>query len=471
MVIRPFGLMYLVTRANGTAEYGVLTQVFLSSAFLVPIITFRMSSVLTRFVAGQNDDSKIVRSVNLALLVTISTAGLMMVFGSLGKAQAARFVFGNEEYAAMVIPMMAYVSSRAAFEIACTYFFIVQKQKIYGIMQTVWGLGEMVIIGFVCRGLPLGRAIEFSSLWALVLAGVLILRMFVKHGAWTPGWEFPSGTVRFIGWLLLSHVVFFWSGIGNRYALAGVSGMEMVGLYAAAWTIAQGVSLITQPNVTALLPAISSSWNGDDLDAAGSYVRLAYKILFYVGLPVVVGLSIYGTTAIELVTSRACEVPAIVISTLAFACLVQGVYQITVYSSWMRGEFASAVLIQALGVCINLGGTFLLVRTLGLLGAAVGVLGAATVMAACMYWRSLSIYRTGIDWVYVMRCSVSAGIMWLVVLLFRGVTGSHGLLALSGGAVLGAATYLASSSIFGVIPPSVSSRLRSAARWFPAFTK
>lgn len=451
LALRPFFLMFVVNRSVGPEAYGVLSQVFLSASFVVPLVTLRLSSTLTRFSAG-SPGAEIARRIGGAIITTAVCTGAAGVGVALAPGIVAKIVFGSAAYVEFVGALVAYFAGKALVDIAGAYFAAMEKQRWTGVLDATGALGEAGLIGFSGASVGLVRAIGFAAAWSAALACLVMAFIFYRYGTLKPSWRDIREHHGFILWLLVSHVVFFGAGMGSRYVLAGVAGIRVVALYSAAWTVAQGVTLVTQANIATLLPGLSARWSARDIEGAAASVRFAYEVMFFVGLPTCVGAAVYGRVLVSVLTSRALVPSSAVIGCLAVTCLVQAVYMMTGYSSWQHGEFLFAVTTQLAGSVVNMGCSYLLIWKLGVWGAVVGGLVASIVMAVPMYRRSIRNYGTGISWPHVARCSVSALACGAILLGLREWSGLSGGWQVILGAIIGGAGYLGVAYRVGCIP-------------------
>ena len=448
--LRSILVIPILLRNLGTEALGIWSQVIVTSMLLAPLLAARMPSLLTRFLSG-NKDHKTLSSVFLgAALMSAGLGAVVMTAGYLLRPVMSFMVFGDRAFSDYVFLTLGYAAAQSVFLTALSYFLVVGKQRVYAPVNAAWGLGEMALVAVLSYGGSVHTVLLAAVIWQVFMALGLLAYMVHKHGISTPRLPMTREFWSFGGWLVLSHVLFFWAGFGSRYILAAVGGMEMVAVFVVASTVTQLIALVTNPNVTALLPSISAHWNANEQEQARPLVSLAYKLVFLLGMPIVFGLYAYGDAVTLLLAKKAFVMAPWVVPLLALSPFAYGIFRISAYAFWMQKKFHVAMAIQAVGMVGNVLLCVLLIGPLGTAGAVIGVVSAMLIMTSLMYVKSLRIFRIGIDWVHALRCVGSSAIMLAALLGLRKYLGEgwRGLLA---GGLVGMAIYMLACLALGAI--------------------
>lgn len=449
--LRPLVMILFVTNHLGKADYGVWSQTLVTSLFLAPLLALRMPSLLPRFFSGCRSNEHLAAAYGGAILIASFLGATLLAAAYLGSGMCSRFLFGSQRHMASLMPAAGYCVAQSIFLLSISYFTVSGRQRVYASVSALWAVGEMALMAVLTFHCAMADIILAVAGWQAILAIAVIGHVFRRLGLSRPRLPRTGEFWRFGAWLVLSHVVFFWAGNAHRYVLVAFGGIEVVGVFTVAHSVAQLVSLVTAPNITVLLPSISAHWNAGRSEQARPLIALAYALVMVLGLPIVSGLYVYGNTIIEILSHRSYTVASWLPPFLALASLSYGVFNVSVYASWMQKRMGMAILVQLGGIAANLLASVLLVRTLGLVGAALASVISMLVMSGGMYLLARQVFGVGIDWVHVLRCLLASLLMLAAMLAWSRVP-LRPWLSLLTGSVVGVLVYGAAGLTVGAIP-------------------
>jgi O-antigen/teichoic acid export membrane protein len=313
-----------------------------------------------------------------------------------------------------------------------------------------WGLGVLLLIrgmgfiGLLIASLAGVAAVALLSGWALSKMGVGRLVLSVHR--------WPR--------LFLAALPFGVSGISNVFVqrfdtvlMSFVLTDAAVGWYNVPWTLINMVLLIAQSIAVAIYPSMVRSYAGDP-ESLPQVVWQAIKYLTIVCLPIVVGgnvladrivIALYGEAFVNSI-----PVLRVVLWALPSLFLLELLGRVSSTLHLERPGARISVTNAVVTVVLNL----ILVPTLGILGAALALLGGRTIRLVQM-WKLIGNDRlVGQRWGLLLRVVSAAGAMGALVLFLRqvpsfGIADSKaGLLALIG---FGAVAYVVALLVSGGI--------------------
>jgi O-antigen/teichoic acid export membrane protein len=313
-----------------------------------------------------------------------------------------------------------------------------------------WGLGVLLLIH--------GKG--FIGLIIAHLAGVAVVALLSGWTLFRLGMGRPVLSVRRWPPLFLAALPFGISGISYvfmqrfdtvlmSFALTDAA----VGWYNVPWTLINMVLLIAQSIAIAMYPSMVRSYT-EDPESLPQVVWESIKYLLIVCLPIAVGGTVLADriiiTLYEETFVNSIPVLQIILWALPGLFLLELLGRVASTLHLERPAARINVINAVITVLLNL----ILVPTLGILGAALAMVGGQTIRLA-QYWRLIGTDRLMCRrWVSLLRIALAAAVMGMIVLLLRRapafatVDSKAGLLVLIGaGAIAYATALLASGSI------------------------
>jgi O-antigen/teichoic acid export membrane protein len=308
---------------------------------------------------------------------------------------------------------------------------LLSGQGVIGVLaaSTVWeGVYVAALVGWILRETGIGPldGRELRRYLAFCLPAVVLLVTF---------------------WLL---------SLSDRYILAIYWDTERVGVYNAAYSLA---NLITAYN-TAIWwlygPRASRRFDNEGPAAGCVELRAAVRWFLALALPMAVGLAVLTEPLLELLLGRGSTWEAAVVAPLvSLAAIAYALYVGVTWTFSLRLDTRPLAVLSLAAGALNIGANLLLVPSLGIVGAALSSAGSHLVLFGLAYTYGRRELALPIPWAFALRSAAAATIMGaLVVALDPPV---H-LVWLSAAAGLGAAVYFALLLLLGGI--TADERLR-----------
>jgi O-antigen/teichoic acid export membrane protein len=403
-----------VVRRLGAAHFGQYSAVMAYVAMFAIFTDWGMSPYAVREMAKDRTQiswllpNVIAIRVVLSLLITI-VAPLSALWVGKGDTMVLGILIAS---AGLILyafqgPLGSALTARERLDYTSTFALVSQLM--------FWGLGVLLLVndlGFIGLIIASMAGVALNALlsgWTLSRMGVG--RLVLSARRW------PQ--------LFLAALPFGVSGISFAFMqrfdtvlMSFVLTDAAVGWYNVPWTLINMVLLIAQSIAVAMYPSMVRSHTEDP----GSLSQVAWQAIKYltiVCLPIAVGGTVLADRIIIALYGEAFVDSILVLQILLWALP-------SLFLLELLGSVAATLHLERLTARINVINAVLtvmlnliLVPTLGILGAALALLGGRTIRLA-QYWRLIGNDRlVGHRWGALLRVVFAAGAMGLVVLLVR----------------------------------------------------
>jgi O-antigen/teichoic acid export membrane protein len=438
-----------VVRRLGAAHFGQYSAVMAYVAIFAIFTDWGMSPYAVREIAEDPTRASwllpnvVAMRVVLSLLIT-AVAPLSALWLGKGDTMVLGILIAS---AGLVLyafqgPLVSALTARERLDYASVFALV--NQLIFWGLGTVFLINGLGFIGLIVASLIGVAAMALLAGWALFKIGVGRLILSVRR--WSQ--------------LFLAALPFGVSGISyvfmqrfDTVLMSFVLTDAAVGWYNVPWTLINMVLLIAQSIAVAMYPSMVRS-HTEDPESLPQVVWRSIKYLLIVCLPVAVGGTVLADRIIVALYEESFvnSIPVLQVMLWALPSL---------FLLELLGRVGSTLHLERPGARINVINAvvtvvlnLILVPTLGILGAALALVGGRTIRLA-QYWTLIGNDRlVGQRWGSLLRVVLAAGAMGAVVFFLRqvpslGIADSKaGLLALIGsGAVSYVVALLASGGI------------------------
>jgi O-antigen/teichoic acid export membrane protein len=335
----------------------------------------------------------------------------------------AHLVFGKSSLTQYVWPAAMFFSSSAFFSMLIAYNTATGKQVLYAVHRSLMNLGSLVVVYLVARRHGVAACITAMTVWQTSLTACLLVEIIARHG-----WSgikvcgFP-GMYKYAFWIMLTHWVFFLVGYGNRYVILQLAGLEQLAVYSLAMQFATLITLTGAPNDFVLTPMVSAHWNLGQRERARPLIRLAYLIIALLAFPLVGGLQWLGDPLTLVLARKDFLPPALLLLTLTLGTTADGFSLVSATAFRMANRLDQFLLIGVITAGVSIGLCFLLIPTMGILGAGLAYCLATVGSTVAAYVVSVRILGVGLDWLRTAKGAVLgllvylalAPVMWLPI--------------------------------------------------------
>lgn len=406
-------LLPLLTRFLGVEAYGLWTQVAATVGLLTPLALLGMPSTFMRFSAASTDSSQIAGNYVSSLLMIVG-ASLLAAAALYESAElVARWLIKDSPEAADAVraaSLLVVFEPLSRFSTA--YFRTFQRTGVYSmfrLLQPAMTLGAVVLLlaaGYGVTEVLLGLSVAHAALFALGQG--MILR---EVGVGRPQLALMRPFLAFGLPLLPGALVNWVVGLADRYVIGAHLGVGAVGTYAAGYSLGMVVMFFYAPFRVFMYAKATELWEAGDTAGMARILSYSNKIPLLLSLGTLAGLlTLQDSLVILLTGSRLAISPYLITSVcLGHIFLYVGTCYGVVFH--LMGETKLYSYGYTIAAITNLVGNLLIVPWLGITGAALVTMGSYFVGLVYFVVRSRPLHRVEIEWAYLWRAVLAAGMM------------------------------------------------------------
>ncbi len=282
-------IVIIFTRLLAPAEFGLYSLVITYGELLDSVFMNWSRLGMLRFLRKHDsaDEGGLVKA-NLYIYAINIMAGL------LGAALLSLSVGDSTSSLQFFFALTVYLIGNSAMRFSLTILRVLEKQKLYTVLEivrpTLSFAGIFLVIPFL--GLSYGSlAFGFFAVTALFGIGSLIWTT-KKYQSSSANWMFMQQMMRYALPLVMT---FFLGAIvkaTDRYMLNLFSGAAMVGIYAASYSLSRPpFELLFNTINLGTYPKLVSLYENESEQSAAQYLEHLVRIQIYWGFPMVVGIA------------------------------------------------------------------------------------------------------------------------------------------------------------------------------------
>ena len=427
-----FIALSLYTHLLSPEEYGIYTLLFTGTLLLHNIVFDWLPAGTLRFWSNPKYSQSEFKST---LFQAYSRIWLViLLIGLIGS-----YLFWGKDQLSWIIAVFVYLSALAVFTIAQNLLNVSLRPLNYAYLTICYSVMALCFgtlfaylgygaVGVIC-GITLGAMISTLVIAKNTLLPIevknhnpILLKRFLKYGM-------PLAAAAIIEEVTL---------VSDRFMLAGILGNKEAGLYAVGYDLSgnsiimiiAAINLATYPNIIKVL-------DKSGIKAAQEHIEQYAILLLGVSLPAVVGLNLVGPNLIELIISEQYQSSAM----LLLPWISWGVFLLGIQICYFNLAFQLAkktiisVKIAALIAVINISLNYVLIPSMGILGAAIATVSSFVI--GCLvsaYWgrRYFALPLPLLDAVKIVIATIfmaiclwwtrgEVGVFWLIGQLLIGV--------------------------------------------------
>lgn len=416
MSLKIRGLVFipLLTITLSVSDYGAFVQVNSVASLIALFCLLGYDSGFVRYIHNTESESRLFTSLTIIAFITSTIGGVVVV----GVASLlAQYTLQSTEYTTLFVFGGAYVVVHSMFQLARSFHRANRQIKFYSFTEA---LDVYLSVGFVATVVLLFNGTVEHAFLALTLVHAVVTALLFANIAYHGGFSHPS-------W---SHIIectrFSVGAMGNivagtllhkidRVLIGFFLGAGAVGVYSAAYSIAQLIKLFYQPINISFFPEFSKLWTEGRHHSIRQYMQLGIRYAAIIGIPSIAGFALIGENILGLLsTSDVASAGLVPLVLIAAGLLVRGIG--TFYSQlfYAKGTSRIPFLVQVSTVALNTGLNWLLIPIWGITGAALTTLisfSVAAIIIALLWQRE---ERLTPHWGEIGQMLLAAGCMMLV---------------------------------------------------------
>ena len=440
-----FATTMLLTWVLAPDEYGLYGLGLAAIAIGSNVLFDWMSVGFQRWYQGREDDPAFMSTL-LAMFAGLCAASVALMLaasalGVLGRyhAQAWLFLFGTWAYAWFELASRIQIGRFRPGR----YFWMNLARN--GLI-----LVGSAAVGYATRSADAVLAVNFLAMFA---AGCL----YLGDGSICLRWTFDAALARafaaYAAPLGLTMILFGLSNTANRFMLGALSTVTAVANYTVASSLIQNSMGMSSTGIgpAALASAVRAVESGDAAAARDQLAR-NYVLLLGLLLPAGVGLTLVGPEIAALLIAPKYRLGVVQMTPwLATYAVLIGMRSQYVESAFQLGRRTGlGVQVTAVSAAVNIGLNVLLIPRWGALGAAVALTRACAAALAHAVYLSGRAYPLPMPARETWRIAAATGVMAVVVLAARPLSGVGGLLVQVALAVCAYGAALAALDVLGL---------------------
>ena len=385
----------IYTRILSPADYGALDMIFVIGSLATLVVVFEINQAFARFYAEAENAQGQRRMASTVLWFTITAFTAASSIAILLARPVAGWLLGSATLAGMLRIGVAGIAVNGVFYFLQTQMRYALMSKAFAMVSIVYSLAVLglgVLLGY---GYGLGLA---GVLWGQ-FAGALIavaLGFAVLRGSLT--WTFDLHLLRtllaFSLPLVPSALATFFTLYSNRFLLNDIEGLDAVGIFGVATRIASAVGLLIIGLQSSLTPLIYAHYREET--TAPQVAQLA-EWFIAAALLCCLGLGLYAREVLALFAAGSYAAAAPLVLFLAPATLLGQMYIFFPGIALSKRTEMQLYIFVATAVA-TVGLNWLLIRLIGLLGAAVATLAASVLFMALWIGTSQRLYPMPMRW-------------------------------------------------------------------------
>jgi len=453
----------MITRLIPPGDYGKYTLVMATIMIFTTICGWVGMGVIRFYVpykeAGKERDFK--AGVTYLCLLTVAAAGVAFCLALIIAAQRLE----PSLRLLMRIGVVIFIA-RAVSDVLCQ-FLRVQYRLGWFNAYKIWEAGGTLLLGLVLvlglgagvKGLLWGAAI--ASLLALVLLWRQVLgdvRLAVNRGAL---WRLAREIAAYSLPLVVGNLAAWVLSLGDRYVLAVFRPSYEVGIYAAAYSIAEkSILLLSTLFMFASRPLMVEIWETRRTATAGTLLTNVMRAYLILCLPAVVGLTALSKQAMEVLTGVEYAAGYGVLPWVAAGAFLLGFqqhYQTGLALKKKTVPIMSSTLVAAL---LNVSLNIVFVPRYGYMAAAIITLVCYALLAGFMVVVSQREFTWHFPWGSLARSVLASAAMAAAVYLVRQRLTISPLVNLGIGIAIGIGVYVLVLFAMGELHPAEKQKMR-----------
>ena len=419
-VLTSFGGIFflpLVTKTLGAHDYGIWAQVQITAGLTSGVLCLGLPYALTRFLPAKTDRAEIRDDFySVVCLVSIITVPFSLAVILSAGVIASTFFDG----ATRVVVIAGFLMMLQPAQYAYLYVLRAWRHMwTYSVLTVVQAYGTVGLVAYLALN---GHGLSTMLIGSLAVQAAVLVILFSlvwrQIGLGRPSFRNMRQYLRFSLPTVPGNISWWVMSVSDRYVIAYLLGATLVGVYSAAYGLANILALIIGILGMVLTPALSKLYDEGNVNELATHLSYSLKYLLLLGIPFVFGAAVLAKPLLTLfstpeIASQSCQVvPLLAASILLFgASVVIGTVLALVKKTAISG------LIMVLAAAVNLGLNLILVPRVGITGSAVGILVANAFALGVGSYYSFKEFSFPIDWYFIIKSLIASSTMVLVIWL------------------------------------------------------
>ena len=409
------GLLFipLLTIGLGVADYGAYAQVTAIGTLVGLVCMLGYDSGFVRYIHEAEREARLYSSL-VVVAFTASTIGALLMVGAAGFL--AEYTLRAQEYTLLFAIGGLYALGHSMFQLARAFYRAKRQIKFYSFIEAVdvyLSVGAVAAVVLLFDG-TIEHALGTFVTTHLLMTGVLFADIGRRGGLGIPTTHGVVDCTRFSIGAMGNQIAGSLLYKVDRVLVGFFLGASAVGIYSAAYSVAQLIKLFYQPISISFFPEFSKLWTDEQYGDIQHYMRAGIRYAAMIGIPAVAGFAIVGEDVLNLLsTPEVAEAGHSVLILIGAGLLLRGIGVFYSQLFYAMGTSRVPFMVTGITVVLNVTLNVLLIPILGINGAALTTIvsfGVAAFIMGYLWQRHLPV-RPEIG--PIGRVLIASGVMML----------------------------------------------------------
>ena len=321
-----------LTKSYGSEIYGVWSQILVTSQLLTSLLTLQLGTSVVRYLAAENNREKLRQAFGTMLWAIIFFTCLLLIMLLIIRRELALFLFTDPKYIIFVTLSLFWATTTAFFTFLLSYLRAKNRIKELSIFQLLCSVIKITLI-FLFASSKLGLELIVASQIITELFFIGLVLMIILKEIGIP----PISFKNLKKYLALSaphilNVDFFWIiNSSDRYFIAHFLNLSQTGIYSAASSLGNIISLFYSPIAFVLFPTVSKLWEQKETKMVKNYLEYSTKLFLTFAIPGTAGLYLLAQPLLKSLATQEFIVSGEMVLLLALGIVFLGIYNINLY--------------------------------------------------------------------------------------------------------------------------------------------
>lgn len=386
-------LLPFYARALSPEEYGIIDVLSNAVFFLTVFCTIGLDSASARFffIAESEKEKGQVLFTSISIRLMLAGIVVLMLIPFAGLISYNLFETYDHKWAVITSCLLVPIGILSEDQSNIYRFYRKAIQfNVITILQSLINIGIGIVLVIQLNKSVFGfNLATLLSSFTIITASFLIFtskkytfKFDTKLAKKMLQYGFPLIGAGILGWVLSA---------SDRYFLLYYKDLKEIGLFSIGNTFSQPIQLINTAVLMSQGILIMSTYQSETDDNKPKTKALANRILqiyLILSVPIILGLSIFGTYLIDLITTPEYLLGALVIPYMGFSSLFSVLYVLTGYGMDLKLKTKYYFWMMLVSALVNVGLNFYFIPNFGFLGAAITTLMCNFLYFAMAYYYS-----------------------------------------------------------------------------------
>lgn len=408
----------LLTHMYSQEIYGAWLQIILVKDLLPGLLRLKFEIALVRYLSLEKDCRHIVKA---AFTMTSVACLLFILFVLFLKREMSFALFGTQAFSSLTVAAAIWMTMQSFLGIGLAVLRSEEKIRRLSMLELMSGLWIVCAAGiaFVCE-------LDISTLAYLCAAGDAVLTLWLLHDShiyipFVPPWESFAAVKKYITYSgpLILNTLFLWiTKSVDRLLIVHFLGLSYAGIYGVNLQITLLLAVLLSPVNFVLFPRVARAWNENRKEEVNQYFSQALTITLLIAAPVTIGLLVLSEGLIVILAGEGYTAGKMIQLVLLVSATLLAVYQNHIYAIHLKEKTYLLPVLFIAGTLMNCLFGYMMVRHMGLMGAAIARLTVFSMMALAASLLARRYIRFRVPWPTILKVILISILMGLSISWF-----------------------------------------------------